>query len=122
MEVQALSAEPLAQQAASDDLNQARASLNQADAAVQNRRPPDEVNQLAYLALRHAQAGEARVSEARARQEVARAQQDRDRILLEARERETQNAKAQAAAAQSELASAQQELADLAKGPIAAWS
>ncbi len=115
VEVQALSADPLAQQAASNDLDQARASLNQGDAAVQNRRPPDEVNQLAYLALRHAQAGEARVSEMRARQEVARAQQDRDRILLGARERETQNAKAEAAAAQSELASAQQELADLAK-------
>lgn len=114
-EVQALSADPLAQSAASNDLDQARASLNQADAAVQQRRPAEEVNQLAYLAFRHAQAGEARVAEARARQQVARAQQDRDHILLEAREREAQNAKAQAAAAQSELASAQQELADLAK-------
>ncbi len=128
-EVQALSAEPLAQSAASNDLDQARTSLNQADAAVQERHPPEEVNQLAYLALRHAQAGEARVAEARARQEVARGQQDRDHILLEARERETQNAKAQAAAAQSDaaaaqsdaaathsdLASARQELADLAK-------
>ncbi len=114
-EVQALSADPLAQSAASNDLDQARASLNQADAAVEQRRPAEEVNQLAYLALRHAQAGEARVAETRARQQVARAQQDRDHILLEAREREAQNAKAQAAAAQSELASAQQELADLAK-------
>ncbi len=113
-EVQALSADPLAQSAASNDLDQARASLNQADAAVQQRRPAEEINQLAYLALRHAQAGEARVAETRARQQVARAQQDRDHILLEAREREAQNAKAQAAAAQSELASAQQELADLA--------
>ncbi len=114
-EVQALSADPLAQSAASDDLDQARASLNQADAAVQQSRPAEEVNQLAYLAFRHAQAGEARVAEARARQQVARAQQDRDHILLEAREREAQTAKAQAAAAQSELASTQQELADLAK-------
>jgi OmpA-OmpF porin, OOP family len=115
VEVQTLSADPLAQQAARDDLDQARASLNQADAAVQQKRPPEEVNQLAYLAIRHAQAGEARVAETRARREVARAQQDRDRILLEAREREAQNAKARAAAAQSELATAQQELADLAK-------
>jgi outer membrane protein OmpA-like peptidoglycan-associated protein len=114
-EVQALSADPLAQSAASNDLDQARASLNQADAAVQQGRPAEEVNQLAYLAFRHAQAGEARVAETRARQQVARAQQDRDHILLEAREREAQNAKAQAAAAQRELAGAQQELADLAK-------
>jgi outer membrane protein OmpA-like peptidoglycan-associated protein len=119
-EVQALTADPLAQQAASNDLDQARASLNQADGAFQQKRPPEVVNQLAYLAMRHAQAGEARIGEARARQEIARAQQDRDRILLQARERETENAKAQtavaqnqAATAQSELASARQELSDL---------
>jgi len=119
-EVQAFSAEPMAQQAASDDLDQARASLNQADSAFQQKRPPEEVNQLAYLALRHAQAGEARVSEARARQEVAKAQQERNQIQLQAREREAEQAKAEAAtarntaqAAQSELASARQELNDL---------
>jgi outer membrane protein OmpA-like peptidoglycan-associated protein len=119
-EVQTLSADPLAQQAAQGDMDAARASLNQADTAFQQKDPPEKVNQLAYLATRHAQAGEARIAEARARQEVARAQQDRDKILLSARERETQNAQTQAAAAQSQAAAAQgdlarakQELADL---------
>lgn len=119
-EVQTLAANPMAQQAASSDLDQARTSLNQADSAFQQKRPPQQVNQLAYLALRHAQAGEARVSEARARQEVAKAQDDRNHIQLQAREREVQSAKAEAAtarntaaAAQSELASARQELNDL---------
>jgi outer membrane protein OmpA-like peptidoglycan-associated protein len=119
-EVQTLSADPLAQQAAQGDMDAARASLNQADTAFQQKDPPEKVNQLAYLATRHAQAGEARIAEARARQEVARAQQDRDKILLAARERETQNAQTQAAAAQSQAAEAQgdlarakQELADL---------
>ena len=119
-EVQAFSAQPMAQQAAGDDLDQARASLNQADSAFQQKRPPAEVNQLAYLALRHAQAGEARISEARARQEVAKAQDERNRIQLQAREREVESAKAEAAtarntaqAAQSELANARQELNDL---------
>lgn len=112
-EVQTLSSDPLAQQAASGDVDAARASLNQADTAFQQKAPPEKVNQLAYLALRHAQAGEARISEARSRQEVARAQQDRDRILLQARERETQNAQTQAATAQTELSAARQELADL---------
>jgi outer membrane protein OmpA-like peptidoglycan-associated protein len=105
-EVQTLSANPLAQQAAADDLNAARASLSQADTAFQQKEPPAKVDQLAYLATRHAEAGEARISEARARQEVARAQQDRDKILMQAREREAQNAKTQ-------LAGAQQELSDL---------
>jgi outer membrane protein OmpA-like peptidoglycan-associated protein len=119
-EVQTLSADPLAQQAAQGDMDAARASLNQADTAFQQKDPPEKVNQLAYLATRHAQAGEARIAEARARQEVARAQQDRDKILLAARERETQNAQtqtavaqSQTAAAQSDLARAKQELADL---------
>lgn len=119
-EVQALSSEPLAQQAASSDLDQARTSLNQADSAFQQKRPLEQVNQLAYLALRHAQAGEARVAEQRARQEVAKAQDDRNRIQLQAREREVESARAEtatarntAAAAQSALASARQELNDL---------
>jgi outer membrane protein OmpA-like peptidoglycan-associated protein len=92
-QVQALSADPLAQQAAGNDLEAARASLNQADTALQQKKPPQEVDQLAYLALRHAQAGEARVAEAGARQEVAGAQQGRNRILLQTRERELANAR-----------------------------
>jgi hypothetical protein len=114
-EVQTLSAEPLAQQAASGDLDAARASLSQADSAFQQKLPPEKVNQLAYLAMRHAEAGEARISEARARQEVARGQQDRDRILMQAREREAQNAQTQAAVAQNQAAAAQGELADAQK-------
>jgi outer membrane protein OmpA-like peptidoglycan-associated protein len=113
MEVQQLSADPMAQQAAGKDLDAARASLSQADTAFQQKEPPGKVNQLAYLAERHAQAGEARISEARARQQVAKSQEDRERILLESRERETAAAKNQAAAAQSELASARQEIQDL---------
>ena len=119
-EVQSLSSDPLAQQAASGDVDAARASLSQADTAFQAKEPPEKVNQLAYLAKRHAEAGEARIAETRARQEVARAQQDRDKILLTARERETQNAQTQTAAAQSQAAasqadaaSARKELADL---------
>jgi outer membrane protein OmpA-like peptidoglycan-associated protein len=114
-EVQTLSADPLAQQAASGDVDAARASLGQADTAFQAKDPPEKVNQLAYLAMRHAQAGEARIAEARARQQVARAQQDRDKILLAARERETQNAQTQAAAAQSQAAASQAELAGARK-------
>jgi len=119
-QVQSFTADPMAQQAASNDVDQARTSLNQAESAFREKRPPEEVNQLAYLALRHAQAGEARISEARARQEVAKAQQERNQIQLQAREREAEQAKAEAAtarntaqAAQTELANARQELNDL---------
>lgn len=112
-EVQSLSADPLAQQAASNDLDAARASLSQADTAFQQRESPEKVTQLAYLAQRHAQAGEARIAETRARQEVAKSQDDRNRILLESREREAQNARSQTAAAENELANARQEIQNL---------
>jgi len=109
-QVQTLAAEPLAQQAAAHDLDAARASLNQADAALAQHEPPAVVNHLAYMAARHADAGEARVEEARARNDVAKAQDDRNRILLQARSREAQNAQAQAQAAQNQAQAAQQQL------------
>jgi outer membrane protein OmpA-like peptidoglycan-associated protein len=119
-EVQKLSQESLAQQAASTDIEAARNNLQQADMALQQRKSPEEVNHLAYLALRHAQAGQARVEAARARQEVAQAEQERNRIVLQTRERETQQARSEAEtakgaaqSAQSQLANARQELQDL---------
>ena len=126
-EIATLSQDPLAQQAAGRDLEAARQTLQHAELAQQQNQPPAIVDHLGYLALRHAQAGEARVSEARARQEIARAQEDRNKILLESRTREAQNAQAQArsaqaqaeaarneaVAAQAQLATAQQQLADL---------
>jgi outer membrane protein OmpA-like peptidoglycan-associated protein len=119
-EIQTLSQDPLAQQAAGRDLEAARKSLEQAETALQQKQPPGVVDHLAYLARRHAEAGEARVSEAHARQEVAQAQEERNRILMDARTREAANAqsqaeaaKGQAAAAQQQLANAQQQLADL---------
>jgi outer membrane protein OmpA-like peptidoglycan-associated protein len=101
---EALSQEPLAQQAAADDLAAARNNLQQADTALQQKRPITEVDHLAYLAERHAQAGEARVAAAHAQAQVSNAALDRNRVLLEARAREAQNAKDQLAAAQQQLA------------------
>jgi outer membrane protein OmpA-like peptidoglycan-associated protein len=113
VQIQSLSQEPLAQEAAGRDLEAARKSLQQAEAALQQKQPPAVVDHLAYLARRHAEAGEARVSEARSRQEVARAQEDRNKILMESRSREAESSKSQAQVAQAQLASAQQQLADL---------
>jgi outer membrane protein OmpA-like peptidoglycan-associated protein len=88
--------------------------------ALQQKQPPAVVDHYAYIARRHAEAGEARTSEAHSRQEVARAQEDRQKILVDARSREAANARDQAAvardqtaAAQQQLANAQQQLADL---------
>jgi outer membrane protein OmpA-like peptidoglycan-associated protein len=119
-EIQTLSQDPLGQQAAGGDLEAARKSLQQAETALQQRQPPAVVDHYAYLAKRHAQAGEARAAEAHSRQEVARGQDERNKIILEARNRDAANAQAaaeaarnQAAAAQTQLADAQRQLADL---------
>ena len=69
----------------------------------------DEVNQLAYLALRHAQAGEARVDAARAQAEVAQATQQRQQLLLQAQKRQAMSAQAQAQSAQQQVQAARNE-------------
>jgi OmpA-OmpF porin, OOP family len=118
--IETLSQEPMAQQAASRDLESARKALNDAEAALKAKQPMPVVDHYAYLARRHAEAGEARVTEAKSRQDVARAESDRNKILLESRERDAlsasaaaDRARAEAAASQAQLANAQQQLADL---------
>ncbi len=95
-QVQTLSQDPLASQAASRELNAARGELQQAESALEKKRPPEEVTHLAYLATRHAEIGQARIAEARARERVAQGEADRNRVLLEARTREAEAAKSQA--------------------------
>ncbi|MBS0380358.1 MAG: OmpA family protein [Proteobacteria bacterium] len=104
--VNALAAEPDAQQAAASDLQSARRSLEGAETAQQQKRPPEEVDSLAYLALRHAQAGHARVEEFEARQQVTRSEAERSKIVADARQREADDTRRQ-------LAQTQQQLADL---------
>jgi outer membrane protein OmpA-like peptidoglycan-associated protein len=122
--IQTLSADPLAQQAAARDLDEARARLQNAQDALANHEPIGVVDHLAYLAQRHAEAGLARVQAEHARADLARAQQQRTQILLAARAREAQNAqdqvqatRAQVEATRAELAQAQQELAELKAKP-----
>jgi outer membrane protein OmpA-like peptidoglycan-associated protein len=105
-QVESLGNEPLAQEVAADDLKTARSRLQQGETALQDKRPMTEVDHYAYLARRSAEAGQARVQEAQARQQLAAAQSERNAILLKSRERETDIVKAQ-------LAQTQQQLADL---------
>src|ERR1700760_910467 len=80
-EVQTLSQDPLAQQAAGADLDAARKQLEKAELALQQKQPPAVVDHYAYLAKRHAEAGEARAAEAHSRQEIARANDERNQII-----------------------------------------
>jgi outer membrane protein OmpA-like peptidoglycan-associated protein len=111
--VQTLSQDPMAAQAASRELEAARNELSQADAALEQGKSQEEVNHLAYLAARHAEIGQARIAEARARQQIAQGEAERNRTLLEARTREAEAAKREAVQARSSAESMAQQLAML---------
>lgn len=111
-EVESLAGQPLAQQAAPQDLQSARTELAQGEQALQEKRPMTEVDHFAYLARRSAEAGQARVEEAQAKQQLAAAQSNRNAILLAARAREADNVKGQLAVTQQQLADLQAKKTD----------
>ena len=107
--VETLSSRPQLTDSAQPDLRAAQADLSRAEAALKNDDPMDEVNQLAYLSLRHAQAGEARVDAARAQAEVAQSTEERQRLLLDAQKRQALAAQQQAQNAQQQVEEAKNE-------------
>ena len=107
--VETLSSQPRAMEAAGPDLREARADLSRAEAALRKGKSMDEVNQLSYLALRHAQAGQARVDAARAQAQVAQATQERQQLLLQAEKHQRMAAQQQAQSAQQQVQAARNE-------------
>jgi outer membrane protein OmpA-like peptidoglycan-associated protein len=113
--VETLSSQPQAAEDAGPDLKIAREQLHSAEEALRQGKPMRDVNQWAYLALRHAQAGQARVEAAQSQAEVARAGQERDRLLLEAKQQQAMTAQQQAQSARQQEREARQQ-AQAAKG------
>ncbi len=107
--VQRLEAQPLAAQTAGKALQDARDALAKAEAAAQQHQKPEEVIHLSYLARRDADIGEAIIAEHTARTQMAQAQADRERVLLEAREHEAALARQQAQSAQQAALASQQQ-------------
>lgn len=104
-EVDKAASDPLAGQAAAQQVEAARAALKQAELTA--RGPVHD--QALYQAERNAQIADALLREARARQNVEAADQQRNRVLLEARERDAQRAKTEAERAQTEAQLAQSQ-------------
>jgi outer membrane protein OmpA-like peptidoglycan-associated protein len=115
--VQDLEQDPEAERAAAEQLRAARSDLQRADAAFANHRPPEEVTYLAYIAQREAQAGKQYADEYRARQQLARGNEERSHILLEARNREVRQAQ-EAAQAQAQNAQIAQQQAQAANSQL----
>ena len=107
--VETLSSQPRAEENAGTDLKVARRQLHEAEDALRQGKPMREVDQLAYLALRHAQAGQARVETAASQAQVARASQERDRLLLEAKKQQAMTAQQQARSARQQVQAARRQ-------------
>jgi outer membrane protein OmpA-like peptidoglycan-associated protein len=126
IDVKTLASDPLASQAASQELSNARSSLEQAENAMKDRER-EEMTHYSYLASQQAKTGMERVNEARSKEQVSQGEAERNRVLLESRTREAEAAKAsaeeqaraaqaqaqQAQAAQKEAADAQRQLAEM---------
>jgi outer membrane protein OmpA-like peptidoglycan-associated protein len=119
-EVESLAQDPMASQAAAQDLEQARGALQRANEALADKRPVEEIAHHAYVAERHAEIGKARIDEMQSRQQIAQGEAERNRVLLEARESEAQaqaqraqQAQQAAMTAQEQLEAARRELSDL---------
>lgn len=107
-DIRRLEQDPLANQAASSDLAAARDALMQADNAYEDKEDLDVIEHYAYVAQRHADVGEQRIEEAHARETVAQGELERNRVLLQSREREAQRLAEQNRVAQSRNQEAEQ--------------
>jgi outer membrane protein OmpA-like peptidoglycan-associated protein len=106
--VRTAEADPNVQKYSALDLEVAKKDLAIAESANQNHKDA-EVSQPAYLALQNARLAEAHAAAKADDARVAAGQAERDQIMLAARTREANNAKALAANAQAQVASAQSE-------------
>ena len=119
-DISKLEQDPLANQAASSDLAAARDALQQADNAYQDKEELDVIEHYAYLAQRHADVGEQRIEEAHAKETVAQGELERNRVLLQSREREAARLEEQNRIAQSRNQEAEQRNLALASQAEAA--
>ena len=116
--ISTLEREPLAGRVAAAELGEARDALASADRAYEDREELEVVEHYAYVAQRHADISRELLGEAKGREEVERAEAERNRIIADARTREAAAAQLAAENATRELdvqAKASEEQALLAQ-------
>jgi len=86
-EVHTFSANPAASEIASHELAASRSSLSEAEEALRDRKQED-LDYYAYLAVRQAKTGEARIAEKQAKQRLAQVRGQREQVVLDARNAE----------------------------------
>ena len=83
-----LEQDPLANEAAAKELAAAHDALQDADNAFEDKQDLDLIEHYAYLAQRHADVSEQQIAEAHARETIKQGELERNRVLLQSRERE----------------------------------
>ena len=97
---------------ASAELNAAQETLRKAEEAARENEPDSEVAHLAYVAEQQAAIAEAKLNEAKARQDTESAEAARNAALLEARERDVAQAQHEADQAKADAALAKADAAE----------
>jgi outer membrane protein OmpA-like peptidoglycan-associated protein len=87
-DVRTLEQDPLASEAASTQLAAAHEAIQAADKAYEERESLELVEHKAYVAQRNVDIAKQRIAQAHAKQEIASSESERNRVLLESRERE----------------------------------
>ena len=103
--------DPMAEEVAGAELDQAKSDLAMAEAALDKRDSDTSVQHYAYMATRHAQIARERIAEERAREQIESAEAERNEVILMARTREAEQARelAESRSREAELAMAQAE-------------
>lgn len=112
--VQRAESDPATVRGAALDLQKAQDSLRRANDAQANRKEPAEVTHLAYLAMQQANVALARGEEKTAIATIDKANEERNRIQLQAREAQVDQAKGEAHEAQLSAAAERARSAQLA--------
>jgi outer membrane protein OmpA-like peptidoglycan-associated protein len=111
-QVHQLESEPLANEAAGMPLQQARTDLANADEAAGHHNA-DAVTYWSYLASREAETGQAMVDELQARNQIASATAERERMLTDYQRRRAELAQQRAATAEQRTQQAEGQLQQL---------
>jgi outer membrane protein OmpA-like peptidoglycan-associated protein len=112
--VTAVEAHPDAGKYAAEEVQAAHEALLQAERLVEKNKSKKEISEAAYLAKRHADTAAEQISRGQAEEQAKAAVEERQRVILQAREQEADKARAQAEVAQQQ-AEAEKQRADLQK-------
>lgn len=112
-DVRRLEQDPLASQVADTELAAAREAIQDADDAYADKESIEQIEHLAYVAQRKADVAEQKIGEAQAKETIDQGELERNRVLLQAREREAARLAEQNRAAAAQTAEADRRNAAL---------